>query len=68
MSDRWLVELTSETVGEVDKILTMPSAEYVKVYGVETERVDKARIERSATMIGTLKFFIEKATKAGENE
>lgn len=62
MNEKWLVELTSSTVEEVDRILRMAGSEYVKEYGVETERVESSKIEKAQTMIGTLKFFIEKAT------
>ena len=71
MNNAWLVELTRETITEVDRILRMASSEYIKEFGVEVEDVDRSKIDKSQNMIGTLKFFIDKATgtkEIAENE
>ena len=61
MDNKWLVELTEQTVDEVDKILSMSTSEYVKSFAVEAERVPSAKIEKAQSMISTLRFFIKKS-------
>ncbi len=61
MENEWLVQLTEQTVDEVDRILSMSTSEYVKEFAVEAERVSSAKIEKAQTMIGTLRFFIKKS-------
>lgn len=66
-----LVDLTAETIGEVDRILTMSASDYVKQYAGEVENVQNAKIEKAQIMVSTLKFFIDKfrgAETVSENE
>lgn len=63
----WLVELTRDTVKQVDQILRMTKTDYIKEFGCETERVDKAKIEKAVIMLGTLKFFIDKVAPSNDD-
>ena len=58
--DKWLLELTSDTVNEVDRILCMSATEYSKEFGTETDRIDKAKIEKAQNLVGNLRFFLNK--------
>ena len=62
MENAWLVELTQDAIEETDRILRMSVSEYSKEFGVETERVDKAKIEKAQTLVGNLRFFLDKGT------
>jgi hypothetical protein len=66
-----LVDLTAETIGEVDRILSMSGSEYVKEFATESAAVERAKIEKAQIMVSTLKFFIDKfrgAETVSENE
>ena len=63
MEERWLVELTKETLIEADHVLKMDSAEFIKEYGCEHDRVDKERVAKAQTLVETLLFFINKTER-----
>jgi len=62
MDNSWLVELTQDAIEETDRILRMTASEYSKEFGTESERVDKAKIEKAQNLVGGLRFFLDKAT------
>ena len=62
-TNAWLVELTKDTVTQVNDILVKDKSAFIKEYGCETDRVDQVKIEKAQNMIGTLKFFLDKTTK-----
>lgn len=63
MVEKWLMELTRETVAKVDEILLMGKSEYIKEFGCEQDRVDDSKVQRAEILISTLKFFIDKSLK-----
>ena len=66
--DKWLLELTSKTVNEVDRILCMSGTEYSKEFGTETDRIDKAKIEKAQNLVGNLRFFLDKVMANEKNK
>jgi len=63
VNDAWIVELTRDTVSQVDDLLRMSKSDFVTEFGCETDRVDKVKIEKAVVMLGTLKFFIDKTAQ-----
>ena len=59
MDEKMLIEMTKQTVDEMDRILRMDNTSYLKEFGCESDRADKAKIEKTVNMITTLKFFID---------
>ena len=45
----------------------MSATEYSKEFGTETDRIDKAKIEKAQNLVGNLRFFLDKV-KATEKE
>ena len=60
MNERWFLELTKNTIEELTKLLKQDTNSFVKEFCVESERVDKAKIEKAIRMLETLKFFMNK--------
>ncbi len=60
MDEKTIIELTKSTVDEVDRILRLSNSDYIKEFGCEADRTDKAKIERAVTMVASLHFFIDR--------
>ena len=60
MTERWFLELTKNTIEELTKLLRQDANSFAKENCIETDRVDKAKIEKSLAMLETLKFFMNK--------
>ena len=55
-----VIEIAKSTVDEVDRVLRLSNSDYIKEFGCEADRTDKAKIEKAVNMISTLRFFIDK--------
>ena len=66
MIEKKLLELTASTLAQADEILTMSAEEYRKKYGTDSERVEKAKIEKVQGLIGNLNFFIRELREGEE--
>lgn len=58
MEEKKQLEYARRTIIEINRILKMPNAEYVKEYGVEVDRADRSKIEKCQTMAEALEFFM----------
>ena len=63
MDEKTLLEITKQTVDEADRILRTDNSEYIKEFGCEADRVDKAKIEKTVNMLSTLRFFLDQYYK-----
>jgi hypothetical protein len=73
MDEKTLLEITRQTVDEADRILRMDNSEYIKEFGCESDRTDKAKIEKTVNMLSTLHFFLDQyykndSVETGEDE
>ena len=58
MEENKLLMYARRTVIETNRILKMPVSDFIKEYGIEADRVDRAKIEKTQTMIEALEFFM----------
>lgn len=60
--NKLLVELSTRTTAEINRILSMPNSDFTKETGCETDRVDKCKIETVQITNKTLNFFLNTIT------